>query len=229
MANGLDSQSVMAGFADQVIYNLKKELMIHSPSKRTEPIGEDTGLGYAKGVYNSIPDVIAAGSTLSDAMLTSLATSAVAAGGMVSNAISEEQSHGGSIMSGGIMSMRPSWDVAAGTTSSGEQYTISDMIRMSPILNQSGANFRTINSMINGEITATGAAKRYIDTWVRPSIETAPEAFSGAARQAQADRVGYHPSSYQVTNNVYTQNVDQQTMNKITETTSTNMAMESGV
>jgi hypothetical protein len=104
-----------------------------------------------------------------------------------------------------------------------------DMFNMSPMLRNSPYNRATTAAMLEGKIDATGDIKRYIDTWVNPTLETAPEYFSPGQRQAQADRVGYHPSSYQVTNNVYTQTIDQPTMNKITESTTTQVAMETSV
>lgn len=203
MGLGLQSEEEIRKFADQVINNLKSDLQIHSPSKRSEPVGEATGEGFAIGMYNAIPDVIASGSTLSDAALGALASS-VAEAGAIGKGFTSDAGHSGAIMSGGVMSSRPSWDVSAGKTSSGEEYTMTDWMAMDPILRNSGANFRTTLAMINGEIAPNSAVSRYNKN--QNSI------FGG-----------------QVTNNIYTQNVDQQTMSKITDTTTTKMAMETSV
>jgi hypothetical protein len=210
---GLESQTVINQFAEEILFNLKKDLLIASPSKKTEPIGEDTGAGFVKGMYNTIPDAIAAGGTLSDAALGAMAAKVPQAGGGKA----------------GMGDWAPDFTSPYGYTSSGEAYNMIDMFNMSPMLRNSPYNRATTAAMLEGKIDATGDIKRYIDTWVNPTLETAPEYFSPGQRQAQADRVGYHPSSYQVTNNVYTQTIDQPTMNKITESTTTQVAMETSV
>ncbi|WSM10553.1 peptidoglycan DD-metalloendopeptidase family protein [Streptomyces sp. NBC_01716] len=90
--SGLKSQEAsivkaMADLAKKIQKTIKVELKISSPSKVTKALGRFTGLGYAQGIRETVPQAAAAASTMAAAVRS---TTGVGASRIVTNQVSNQ-------------------------------------------------------------------------------------------------------------------------------------------